>query len=325
MYLDLCLSLWSKSLIPLSDFLESASFIFKNSTPYQSLEICQSLIKRLKSVEVSLQTDSEQFEIQKSSEPTTWELVIRIMSIISLARSQPTSAFQLEKSLEKLLSNICELSPSTISEFNLILHSLVELLTTFKENIESNASQLWEFLESFIFCSERCSSLFHLLDEESVKLAFDLIHLMIRYFENERASLFESLVNLFQSNENVNLFVTRIASASESSKIENNSLLRSSQLRLENIIMGPFFQMTSSDSALISKQKTSQIVQAGTLNSVENITCGLVNLGSTCYANSLLQQFANMPWFVSLILQHCAESNSFKYVKEITKGIFLIL
>jgi uncharacterized UBP type Zn finger protein len=49
-------------------------------------------------------------------------------------------------------------------------------------------------------------------------------------------------------------------------------------------------------------------------------TCGLVNLGATCYFNSLIQQFANMKWFVDMLFEHCSKDENLEFIPKIDNG-----
>jgi hypothetical protein len=228
--------------------------------------------------------------------------------------------------MNSLVAQICQAEPESICELMIILSTLTELVKSLKQEIEPNFEQIWGFISTNVFCIDKCSLLFNLLDQETLELAFKLTTLMVTHFENNRDFLFTFLNTIIQNNENKSLYITRTSKMAQNSPYMNNNIIQQSQKNLENMIMGNFYEIVSNSHWVQPNQKTPRILPDAGLCASPEVASGLFNLGATCYFNSMIQQFANMKWFVDLVLRHCAQKAEFEFVEKITKGsVFMIL
>ena len=263
-------------------------------------------------------SDLKSPQVEANSEQSTWELVIKVMSLASLFKASPS-----EKGVvplfKSLVSHLSSKNPSSPDELGVVVDTFIEVILLLKESANDCFSELWTFLSRQVFCVQVCPPFFEKLHLKVVQASLKLVALMFKHFEDHRDSLFESFTILLKQNENMSLFVTRSAKTFSKSVSHNQHVLQNSQKTLENVIMGEFWKIVNNESSSEMKAKT-RIVAGANLSESLKVSCGLVNLGATCYFNSLVQQFANMKWFVKLVLGHCSEKGNLPRVSQIGNG-----
>lgn len=287
----------------------------------QNFGIFESVVSTVNQIQIK-NTDRipELFEVDRDSPLFAWHNLIRLVTCICLLRHFPNQQSSISQILEVLVPQLCAHSSTNQSELLVFLDVFSRLISTLKQSAEFAFAPIWAFLSSHVLCTRAPPPFYHNLHPHTISSSLNLVGLMLRYFAGQRAFLFDALSRLLADNEHVSTFISRHSKTSEKNNVLSRRLLVNSKFSLESHVMGEFWRVINGNSQARVPASVSESAHGDSLCASGNITCGLVNLSATCYFNSLIQQFANMDWFVELVLGYCANSTNFDYVAKMGKG-----
>jgi hypothetical protein len=265
----------------------------------------------------------DHFEIKEST--NFWELVAAVNLLIHLLDIYPEQKCGIKGIIKSALKKLARYNCVSNLELELVLNTIHKMLLCLEEDIQCSFADIWEFISCNILCdvSKGCPENFHKINQKVMQSAFDLITQMLTIFPTNRAHLFNSLNTIITSMEPKKLFLTSNRQNNISYKIQQD-WMKHSQETLENMVLTEFMKTTSKHFSKEEQEEEGygkQIIEATHLSQDSRVSCGLVNLSSTCYFNSLIQQFANMDWFVEFVLEKCVEIGRARFVSSIDDGI----
>ena len=320
-YLELCVSLWSRSVLPVSSFLECFSCVFSSPSNSPDFAIFESVISKFNQIKIE-ETESipDMFEVDSESTLHPWLNLIRLVTAICLLKHFPDQKESITATLRVLLPKLCSHLSVDQSELVVFLDVFNQLILTLKQDADFAFTPIWGFLTAHVLCTRTPPPFYDRLHHRTIDSALGVATLMLQHFPGQRAFLFQALAEQLTDNEHILLFLTRHLKSSSKNDADRQDLLINSRFSLESHVMGEFWQKINGDAQSRLPATGSDSVNAESMRSSENSSCGIVNLGATCYFNSLIQQFANMDWFVELILNHCAQSDRFEFVTKMDQG-----
>jgi hypothetical protein len=295
--------------IPLSLFLTSFSKIFFGKIRENHLTILENLVQEFENLDITfVYKDLKISEIKESTELNSAEIMIRLVVYNFLFKQFTQDEQKFVDLFKPLIPRLCSSSPMNPCELKIILNILTHLIATFEDKVKFCFSDVWQFISSQVLCIGHCSTYFEKLDDQCYQVCFELIHQLLTHFSDNRMFIFQCLLDLLSDNEHISLFMTR--SIKELDVSDSTMMIRSQNL-LQNTVLGEFWESIYQD----------PITSSGNDEKEDDLTtCGLVNLGSTCYFNSLIQQFANMKWFVNLMFTYCSKYSNFNYIPKVDDG-----
>lgn len=275
---------------------------------------------------VDLQKSSDRLNLDRfelDSQPNFWELIARVHLLVLLLQIHPEQKEEIFVIVGGSVRKLAEHSPRSNLEIELILETVTLVIDTLGQPFQDAFPGIWAFIEKQILCdlAGGCPSEFYLLSEKVFQTCFVLIQKLCVHFPKWRPDLFASLGNIFDSMEDLKSLTTSNRDSKSNEKRRREFLLHS-QNTLEGLLVTDFMvrmkeQLPGQDSAT---DLPSRVMRGGHLNADQGVTCGLVNLSSTCYFNSLIQQFANMEWFVKFVLENCHDLKREQFVPQINDG-----
>jgi hypothetical protein len=322
--MEMCIILLSKSVITASEFLVSFSDVFRNVSSSLDCSLLQNLILSLKKVQ--LQKSCERFNLDRfeiHSELNFWELIVRVHLLLSILQIYPDQKEEIHVIITQSVHKLTESESLSNIQIELILDTLQLTIDSLGGSFEDCFGNMWNFVHRIILCDTQkgCPQNFYLMNEQIFKKAFLLLEKIFLNFSKSRSGLFSSLNELIISMENVKTFITSNRDI-DSNLQRKKEFLSYSRSTLTGILKTNFIEQiqTNFKSKIEGKEMETRILATGNLNEDQGVTCGLVNLSSTCYFNSLVQQFANMEWFVKFVLENCQNIPRSEYIQAINDG-----
>lgn len=300
------------------------SEVFRNVSVNLDYSLLRSLVSSLRNVK--LQKSSDQLNLDRfelDSEPNFWELIARVHLLVLLLQIHPEQKEEIFVIISGSVKRLTRHSPRTNLEIELILETVTIVIDTLGHGFQNAFPDIWGFIEGQILCEleKGCPSRFYLLSEKVFQSCFALVQKLCVHFPKSRPKLFASLEAIFDSMENLKSLTTSNRGP-KVNKRRKQEFLTHSRNTLERLLVSDFMirmkeQFPGQDQ---STNIPARVLRGGHLNEDQGITCGLVNLSSTCYFNSLIQQFANMEWFVKFVLENCHDLAREQFVEKIDDG-----
>jgi hypothetical protein len=321
-YMQMCITLLSKSVITASEFLVTFSDVFRNVSSNLDCSLLSNLILSLKKIQ--LQKSCEIFNLDKfevDPELNFWELIARIHLLISILHVYPGQKEEINVIIRQSIDLLIKTDSLTNIKIELILDTVQVVIDSLESNFQDSFEKIWQFISSIVLCDieNGCPQNFYLMNQKIFKKTFLLVEKIFLHFSKFRTQLFSSLKTLVISMENIKTFITSNRDIDLHSK-RKKEFLQHSKNTLEGLLMTDFIKKIQSQFSNDWEENETKILASGHLNEDQGATAGLVNLSSTCYFNSLVQQFANMEWFVKFVLENCQDLPREQYISKIDDG-----
>ena len=322
--MQMCITLLSKSVITASEFLVTFSDVFRNVSSNLDCSLLKNLLLDLKKIQ--LQKSSEIFNLDKfevDPDLNFWELIARIHLLIPILQIYPEQKEEIHVIIRGSVDLLIQTGSLSNMKIELILDTVQVVIDSLGSNFQDSFEKIWRFISDTILCDikQGCPGGFYLMNGTIFKKTFGLIEKICISFSKYRTQLFGSLKDLVITMENINTFITSNRDIGSYSQ-RKQEFLRHSQNTLESLIKTNFIKNIQSQFSTkhTGEENETRILASGHLNEDQGATAGLVNLSSTCYFNSLVQQFANMEWFVKFILENCQNLSRDQYISKIDNG-----
>ena len=340
-YLTCCLSLLSTNVITASEFLQSFSCVFipalknRDSSDQEDIyklkqEIMDCILNKLSLVELERTVEKlnlNTFEVEK--EENVWKLIAKTQLLNLLLAVYPEEKSEIMRILKDILVEIGSRGVNNMDELRLVMGSLNKTVETLGQEMEDCFDFIWQLVsDNLLFGQDNqiqdIQSLNHIhkIDYSTMEICFNLIHTLLRSFPSKQEFIHLKIEQYVSEAENPKTFLTSSSSKTNSSliKFKKNQHRIESQNMLEKLLMGKFRTVISNkDSKAIEDRDLlrEKILEVGQFSKNNRVTCGLVNLSSTCYFNSLIQQFVNMDWFAEFVLKNCEGLKRDQFVQKV--------
>lgn len=340
-YMQFCLSLLSKNVITAGEFLNiftdvlGGQHIDNNpTTPSNSSkinpidEVKGSVIwhlSRLTLERTSEKINFDKFELNGSE--NIWDLLAKLVLLILLINIYAEQQDEILELSSDITNRLCTMSFSSLS-LNLTYDTLKRLIFNFGDRLDNCFEAITAMLKNTLFFGKTWRDIdsVHDMRFDTVQRGFSVARQLLASFPNRSPEITEFLSEYIESSENPNTFATQFITNFQSSPQRSKQIkyFEEGKETLERLLIGEFWrtvEMSDSDlSETLMRHEGELVLKKWGRNSNDRETCGLTNMGSTCYFNSLVQQFLNMDWFVKFVLDNCAKLKREAFITGISNG-----
>lgn len=318
----MCLLLLSKSVITGPEFFSTFRDVFNDSpihVNYSLLEQVMSTLKKTRFQKSIERLNLDHFELGEN--PNFWELIAGANLLLFLLEIYPDQKQEVIHLIRISITLLAKRETLDHQELILVIRTFEEIIESFPEDFEESFEDIWTIISREVFClvNQGCPENFHKITHDVFNETFKLISIMFRVFPKHRASIFINLEKLIFALENPVSCITSSRQSKSKSK-DLQDCLRQSGKTLKSLVLSKFSQEISKNLSPDNQANAARIIEGGHLSEDLGVSCGLTNLSSTCYFNSLIQQFSNMEWFIEFVLNNCAEIGRKEIVESITDG-----